>query len=137
MLSLMRALAATAALLLVTAIQDRGIAPGAPVEQPAARTAPVVPALPAAGPPSVADYTISAALDVNAKEVRGRERIAWRNPSGDAVPDLWFHLYLNAFKSPRTTFNRESGGQLRGVSNASLRAGRIDVTSMRLEGRNA
>ena len=136
MLSLMRALATAAALLLVTAIQDRGIAPGAPVEQPAARTAPVVPALPAlpaAGPPSVADYAISAALDVNAKEVRGRERIAWRNPSGDAVPDLWFHLYLNAFKSPGTTFNRESGGQLRGVSNASLRAGRIDVTSMRLE----
>src|SRR4029079_10208705 len=36
-------------------------------------------------------------------------------------------------KSPGTTFNRESGGQLRGVSNASLRAGRIDVTSMRRE----
>src|SRR5262245_28639979 len=107
------------------------LALGATNQQPTVPGVPAVPAVPAVPVPGV-DYSMSASLDVPAKQVSGRERIVWRNPSRDVVPDLWFHLYLNAFKNARTTFNRESGGQLRGLSNTGMRPGRIDVTSLRL-----
>ena len=48
------------------------------------------------------------------------------------MPDLWFHLYLNAFKNSKSTFFRESGGQLRGDQMAAGKWGWIDVTSMKL-----
>jgi hypothetical protein len=34
----------------------------------------------------------------------------WVNRSGDKVPDLLLHMYLNAFRSNKSTFYRESGG---------------------------
>ncbi len=80
----------------------------------------------------IVDYTIEASLDPVTKQLEGRERIVWRNPSTDSVPDLWFHLYLNAFKNSRSTFVRESGGQLRGDRAAPDRWGYIDVTSLKL-----
>jgi hypothetical protein len=91
--------------------------------------------LAAAKPPSppVVDYTISVSLDPKAKTLDGTERLVWRNPSSDAVSELRFHLYLNAFKNNRTTFMRESGGQLRG-DEAGKKAqdwGWIDVDSMK------
>jgi len=96
-------------------------------------------ALPAARPPGlpdhadqVVDYRISVRLDREKKQLRGHERIMWRNPSPDTVGDLWFHLYLNAFKNSRSTFFRESGGQLRGDQMAEDGWGWIDVTSIRL-----
>jgi hypothetical protein len=64
--------------------------------------------------PPVVEYTIQASLDPATHMVDGEERLIWRNPSGDAVSELRFHLYLNAFKNNRSTFVRESGGQLRG-----------------------
>ena len=62
----------------------------------------------------VVDYAIDVRLDARAKTLTGRERLTWTNPSTDAVGELWFHLYLNAFRNNRSTFFRESGGQLRG-----------------------
>lgn len=87
--------------------------------------------LPAAAP-RIVDYRISVRLDADTKRLTGRERLVWRNPSGDAVPDLWFHLYLNAFRNTQSTFYRESGGQLRGDRLTEGRWGWIDVTAIRL-----
>jgi hypothetical protein len=80
----------------------------------------------------VADYSISARLDPEKKELTGRERLAWRNPSRDSVSELWFHLYLNAFRNNRSTFNIESGGQLRGDYIPEDGWGWTDVTELKL-----
>lgn len=78
------------------------------------------------------EYRISVTLDAATKTLKGRERLRWRNPSTGPVAELWFHLYLNAFRNSRSTFFRESGGQLRGDRMASEGWGWIDVTSIRL-----
>ncbi|MCI4355458.1 MAG: M1 family peptidase, partial [Thermoplasmata archaeon] len=82
--------------------------------------------------PPVVEYTIQASLDPVTHTVEGEERLIWRNPSGDAVSELRFHLYLNAFKNNRSTFVRESGGQLRGdrVGEKPQDWGWIDVSSL-------
>jgi hypothetical protein len=49
------------------------------------------------------------------KQLTGQETLVWKNLSGDAVGELQFHLYLNAFKNSRSTFMRESDGQVRGA----------------------
>ncbi len=64
--------------------------------------------------PPVVEYTLEAKLDPATHTLEGQERLIWRNPSGDPVSELRFHLYLNAFKNNRSIFARESGGQLRG-----------------------
>jgi hypothetical protein len=81
----------------------------------------------------VVSYAIDVRLDAERKQLEGRQTVTWRNPSTDPVGDLWFHLYLNAFRNNRSTFFRESGGQLRG-DRATGKWGWIDVTSLRLAG---
>jgi len=92
-------------------------------------------ALPAATPvsPPVVEYTIQATLDPKTHTVEGQERLLWRNPSGEAVGELRFQLYLNAFKNNRSIFARESGGQLRGDRAGTKPEdwGWIDVLSIR------
>ncbi|HEX6737396.1 MAG TPA: M1 family metallopeptidase [Vicinamibacteria bacterium] len=80
----------------------------------------------------VVDYDIKVRLDAAQKQLAGRQRLTWRNPSSDTVRDLWFHLYLNAFKNSQSTFVRESGGQLRGDRMSKENWGWIDVDSMKL-----
>ncbi len=80
----------------------------------------------------VADYRISVTLDADKKQLHGHERITWRNPSTDPVADLWFHLYLNAFQNTKSTFMRESGGQLRGDTLPVDGWGWISVDSIKL-----
>ena len=70
-------------------------------------------------------------LDPEAKTLDGNERIVWRNPSTEPVGELWFHLYLNAFKSTKSTFFVESGGQLRGDRMAQDGWGYVEVQSIR------
>jgi hypothetical protein len=77
-------------------------------------------------------YDITVRLDPVKKQVQGVERLTWRNPSADTVTELWFHLYLNAFKNTRSTFFKESGGQLRGDRASVDRWGWVDVTSLKL-----
>ena len=60
--------------------------------------------------PRVVDYTIDVQLDPAQKTLAGKERITWTNPSNDQVSDLWFHLYLNAFRNNRSTFFRSRAG---------------------------
>jgi peptidase M1-like protein len=85
--------------------------------------------------PSVVEYTIQAKLDPKTHIVEGEESLVWRNPSSDMVRELQFHLYLNAFKNNRSTFARESGGQLRGdkAGTAPEDWGWIDVVSMKTQ----
>jgi hypothetical protein len=108
----------------------------------AALGASVLLALLAAAPPSradslparaahVADYDMRVRLDPEAKTLDGEQRIVWRNPSPEPVGDLWFHLYLNAFKSSKSTFFVESGGQLRGDGMPEDGWGWVDVRSVR------
>lgn len=95
--------------------------------------APVVAALPEHAE-RVVDYDIEVRLDADKHELTGTQRLTWRNPSDDAVPDLWFHLYLNAFRNSESTFFRESGGQLRSDRTMQDNWGWIDVTALRLAG---
>ena len=54
------------------------------------------------------------------------------------IRELRFHLYLNAFRNEKSTFMRESGGQLRGTTidrNEEANAyGSIDILSMKRRG---
>ena len=60
-----------------------------------------------------ADYRIEASLDGELKRMEGTLELRWANRSGEAVRDLWFHLYLNAFSNNRSTHLIESDGKLR------------------------
>ncbi len=78
-------------------------------------------------------YDIAVRLDPATKQLEGRETITWRNPSTDAVPDVWFHLYLNAFRNTKSTFFLESGGRLRN-DRATDRWGWTEITSLKIAG---
>ena len=83
----------------------------------------------------IVSYDISVTLDAEKKELTGRERIVWRNPStdpSDAVSDLWLHLYWNAFRNNRSTFYVESGGQLRRDQAETDGWGWTEVKSLKL-----
>lgn len=70
-----------------------------------------------AGPPlspRIANYQIKVLLNDVTKRLDGKQTLTWRNTSTDLITELWFHLYLNAFRDRNSTFMRESGGQLRG-----------------------
>ena len=67
-------------------------------------------------------YSIDARLDEESKTVEGVMDAFWVNNSMAAVPDIQMHLYMNAFKSGRTTFNKSSGGRIR-----ASEAGWIDI----------
>ena len=54
-------------------------------------------------------YKIDAKLDTANKVIDGRMETYWVNKSSDVVTEVQMHLYMNAFKSNKTTFNRESG----------------------------
>lgn len=86
----------------------------------------------------IVEYRIDARLELDSKRqpsiVKGRELLTWKNDSPDTVSDLQFHLYLNAFKNQKSTFYRESGGQLRGDSAGRANWGWIDVASMKIAG---
>ncbi len=58
-------------------------------------------------PPVIASYTLEAALDPEAHTVDGEGVLTWTNTSRKPVTELWFHLYLNAFKNDQTHFLRD------------------------------
>ncbi|HXM77540.1 MAG TPA: M1 family peptidase, partial [Thermoanaerobaculia bacterium] len=83
--------------------------------------------------PPVVEYRITASLDPKTHVVSGQERLLWRNPSGDSVGELRFHLYLNAFKNNRSTFQRESRAapRTRRRGDKPEDWGAIDILSMK------
>jgi hypothetical protein len=68
------------------------------------------------------------------KLLEGREQLTWLNHSHDTIGELQFHLYLNAFKNEKSTFFRESGGQLRGDGFEPGQWGGIEITEMKIAG---
>jgi hypothetical protein len=79
-------------------------------------------------------YAIWVELDDAGKMLRGREEIVWRNLSRDEVPDMWFHLYWNAFKNERSAMleeSREDGGLGRSFPEEGG-WGTIDITRLTL-----
>lgn len=84
--------------------------------------------------PPVVDYSIHATLDAESKHIVAEQTLIYTNHSPDTIPDLHFHLYLNAFKNERTTFWRESGGRLRDDDAAGDGWGYIDVTALSVGG---
>ena len=52
-------------------------------------------------------YKMAARLDPATKTVKGHYVLRWWNHTTDTIPDLYFHLYLNAFKNTDSTFMRE------------------------------
>jgi len=83
----------------------------------------------AAHPRHVADYTLRATLDPVAHTVHGEGTITWRNVSSKPVSELWFHLYLNAFKNQSSVFMRAPVGGFRGTT-VPADWGTIDVRRM-------
>ncbi len=63
--------------------------------------------------PRLANYRIEAALDWDRKRLEGRETLTWKNGGTAPAEEVALHLYLNAFKGPRSLFMKESGGRLR------------------------
>jgi len=63
--------------------------------------------------PGRVDYVVEARFDGDTKRLDGSLTVTWTNASGDEVADLWFHLYHNAFANNRSTFLRESKGELK------------------------
>ncbi|MFD0590479.1 M1 family metallopeptidase [Paenibacillus sp. GCM10027627] len=61
----------------------------------------------------VVEYHINVALRDDGQHLDGTQDVTWTNPGKKTVSELYFHLYPNAFQSPKTTFMSESGGMLR------------------------
>ena len=60
----------------------------------------------------ITGYMIDARLDPVNKTVTGKMEAFWVNQTIETVPDIQLHLYMNAFRSGKTTFNRGySGGK--------------------------
>ncbi len=55
----------------------------------------------------IVDYNIEVRLDTKQKMLYGNQRLIYTNHSPDIIPDLWFHLYLNAFRNSRSTYMME------------------------------
>lgn len=81
----------------------------------------------------IAEYHISVALRPEDKTLIATQSLTWTNPGGQPVQDLYFHLYPNAFESEKTTFNRESGGKLRGDKRQQNSVGSMNLLTMKTE----
>src|SRR5690606_17431001 len=66
----------------------------------------------------------------DAKTLSGDQTVTWTNPGKKTVSELYFHLYPNAFEGPKTTFMRESGGQLREDKATADSIGSMTLTSI-------
>ncbi|HYA48397.1 MAG TPA: M1 family metallopeptidase [Burkholderiales bacterium] len=80
-------------------------------------------------------YEIWVELDDTAKMLSGKEDIVWTNRAREAVPDMLFHLYWNAFKNVSSTFLEEAAAETffaRGTEPKDGDWGWIDVTDIRL-----
>ncbi len=80
-------------------------------------------------------YIIDAQLFPEKRELQVVEIITWVNNSSAAVDNLRFHLYYNAFSSPKTTLMQEAGIHLKSKEeSAALEFGGIEIKRIRLIG---
>ena len=80
----------------------------------------------------VASYTIDVTLDVEAKTLTARQTVTYVNTTAEPIPDLVFHLYLNAFRDRDSLFLQEAGPVYRGHRWDPEHPGWIEVTDIRL-----
>ncbi|MFO0579430.1 MAG: M1 family aminopeptidase [Polyangia bacterium] len=111
--------------------------PPPPVAAPAAGSLPSQ-ALRIPGPlsPRNASYRLRAALDPKTHQVVGTGTLVWRNLERQPADRVVLHLYQNAFKSHASTFIREAGPQLRGDEMPRGEYGAIDVTALKVGGKD-
>lgn len=62
-----------------------------------------------APPPPIASYTFDVTYDPESRVIRGQETARYTNRTETPLPDLVFHLYLNAFRSEKTLWMQEGG----------------------------
>jgi hypothetical protein len=65
--------------------------------------------------PCRADYDITVRYEEGERMLHGVETITWTNESRDDVPDLWFHLYWNAFANDESTHHQSVGRANSGI----------------------
>lgn len=82
-----------------------------------------------AHPEHVTSYTLSARLDPDKHAVHGEGTITFKNTSSRELSELWFHLYLNAFKNQSSVFLRTPVGGFRGAT-VPATWGTIDVRKL-------
>jgi aminopeptidase N len=87
---------------------------------------------PSSSDPAIASYAIEVTLDAETKTLAAHETITYLNTTADPIPDLVFHLYLNAFAGEDSLFLQEGGAAHRGYGWDPERAGWIEVTEIRL-----
>jgi hypothetical protein len=75
---------------------------------------------------AVASYTLSARLDAERHTIDGRGTLVWENASTRPAGELYFHLYLNAFKNNQTVFLRSPFGAGRS-GHGARKWGYVDV----------
>jgi hypothetical protein len=75
----------------------------------------------------ITGYKIDARLDPVNKTVTGKMEAFWVNQTGETVDNIQLHLYMNAFRSNLSTFNRGSGK----VTDSTV-LGRIDISQFTL-----
>jgi hypothetical protein len=78
----------------------------------------------------IASYTLRATLDPESHTIHGEGSVTWKNASTKPISELWFHLYLNAFKNQSSVFLRTPVGGFRG-SGLPDDWGTIDVRELR------
>jgi hypothetical protein len=83
--------------------------------------------------PRNASYSIDVRLDPASRTITGSEIITWRNITTKPVDDLRFHLYWNAWRDDRSTWQRERklGRAAARVARPDDRA-RMEVSTVRL-----
>jgi hypothetical protein len=75
----------------------------------------------------ITGYKMDVELDPVGKTVRGTMDAFWVNISNDNVPDIQLHMYLNAFRSNKSTFYKESGGS---PGTEEINFGWVNIKSM-------
>lgn len=81
----------------------------------------------------VASYEIEAKLDTEKHRISAQQTIRFVNRSRRALNELWFHLYLNAFKNDKTLFLRSPFGAGRSGDKAR-EYGYVDVKKLAVIG---
>jgi len=81
----------------------------------------------------ITGYKMDVKLDAEAKTVSGTMEAFWVNKTPDIVPDIRMHLYMNAFRSNRTTFYKKWGFKETGDTpgQKDLDLGWIDIKSFK------
>lgn len=79
----------------------------------------------------IANYKMDVELLPEKKTVEGSEVLTWLNDSYYYVDELYFHLYMNAFKNNKSSFMKESGRPLK-KDIKPIELGYCDIISMKV-----